>query len=148
MTCPPSFYLPPSRKSAKSAREGNHEGIVPTEPLFVYFNSLNWFLGFALTGLTGFNWFLGSAWEPRSRGSASLCSAKKRQSLWICIPRLCLGTRNILPEGKDFSAICASRRSPAVILQSDAATPPLHSQTPETSRQQHPQTLLACSSPA
>jgi hypothetical protein len=62
--------------------------------------------------LTGFNWFLGSAWEPISRGSASLAHGGKleaqppdlcsllteenwRQSLRICVTRQSLGTRII-----------------------------------------------------
>jgi hypothetical protein len=39
------------------------------------------------------NWFLGSAWEPISRGSASSIAEKKmRQSLRIYVPSQSLGT--------------------------------------------------------
>jgi hypothetical protein len=41
------------------------------------------------------NWFLDSAWEPISRGSASSIGEKKRrQSLRECVPRQSLGTSN------------------------------------------------------
>ncbi len=44
------------------------------------------------------NWFLGCAWEPISRGSASSIGEKKRrQSLRECVPRQSLGTSTRVP---------------------------------------------------
>jgi len=41
--------------------------------------------------LVSSNWFLGSTWEPISRGSASLWDQENwRQSRPICVTRLCL----------------------------------------------------------
>ena len=45
--------------------------------------------------LTGFNWFLGSAWKYPEALPRLLTQENWRQSLQICVPRLCLGTRII-----------------------------------------------------
>ena len=52
------------------------------------------------------NWFLGSAWELISRGSASSIGEKKRrQSLRICVPRQSLGTSNITALKRSINSI-------------------------------------------
>ena len=58
--------------------------------------------------LTGFNWFLGSAWEPISRGSASLAHGGKleAQPPDLCYQALPGNEEN--PMGSGCSTVCLS----------------------------------------
>ena len=56
----------------------------------------------------GVSWFPGRAWEPMSRGSASLSGKKWRQSLRICVPRLSLGTRKTRRNSYKFGVFLAA----------------------------------------
>ena len=73
---------------------------------------LNWFLGSAWEPMSrgsasrdegkilSVNWFLGSAWELMSRGSASMVAKNWRQSLRICVTRQSLGTSKFQQQAR------------------------------------------------